>query len=96
MLDHKGGSYRPHVLVEDPAQRATIGANGKGSEEYLGVQFQPASLHLLPGCSAKVWMDLIYHPSVDYARLVPGATFTIREGAKVVGFGKVLQRKDAI
>ena len=96
MLDHAGVFYRPHLLVEDPRQRATIGADGKGTEEYLGVQFQPGNLRLLPGGSAKVWMDLMYHPSVDYKHLIPGATFTIREGAKVVGFGKVLQRKDAI
>src|SRR5262245_24634081 len=95
-LDHAGSFYRPHLLVEDPGQRATIGADGSGTEKYLGVQFRSADLRLLPGASAKVWMDLMNHPSVDYRGLVPGATFTIREGAKVVGFGKVLQRKDAI
>jgi len=43
-------------------------------------------------------MDLMYYPASTYEELQPGATFTIREGAKVVGYGKVLRRNgdDAI
>ncbi len=36
-----------------------------------------------------VELALIYNPHPAYESLVPGATFTIREGAKVVGYGQV-------
>jgi hypothetical protein len=36
----------------------------------------------------------MYYPANPYERLQPGATFTIREGAKVVGYGKALRRTD--
>jgi hypothetical protein len=49
---------------------------------------------LAPGDSAKVSMDLMYHPQVDYRELIPGATFTVREGPKIVGHGRVLKRED--
>jgi hypothetical protein len=32
---------------------------------------------------------LVYWPHPVYESLVPGATFTIREGAQVVGYGQV-------
>jgi hypothetical protein len=35
----------------------------------------------------------MYWPDEDYSNIVPGATFTLREGPKVVGFGKVLSKK---
>jgi hypothetical protein len=91
------GPYRPHLVVGDPKQRkAILGADGKSAEDYLGVQFHPIDRVLEPGSSATLNMDLMYHPSVDYAALLPGVTFTIREGGKVVGFGKVLRRTSAI
>ena len=96
-LDHPTARYRPHVVVGDPHQRkAIIGAEGVVSEEYLGVQFRRTDSRLMPGDSAKVWLELMYYPDLDYRQLIPEATFTIREGAKVVGFGKVIQRMDAI
>ena len=33
-------------------------------------------------------LELMY-PGVDYSRLVKGARFTIHEGSKIVGFGRV-------
>jgi translation elongation factor EF-Tu-like GTPase len=36
----------------------------------------------------------MYHPSVNYAAVVEGAEFSIREGAKVVGVGIVIRRFD--
>jgi hypothetical protein len=32
---------------------------------------------------------LMYYPQPEHESVVPGATFTIREGAKVVGHGQV-------
>jgi hypothetical protein len=90
------GSYRPHLLVEDPTQPHAIGPKGEGTESYLGVQFRPIDRELSPGSSGKLWLELMYFPEVDYSNLKSGATFTIREGPKIVGFGRVLSRADAI
>lgn len=94
-LDHPTAFYRPHVVVGDVRQRqAIVGSDRVCREAYLGVQFRHAELVLAPGASASVWMDLMYYPTVGYERLQPGATFTIREGHKVVGYGTVLRRSD--
>jgi hypothetical protein len=95
-LDHPTAFYRPHVVVGDVHQRrAIIGADRFIAEEYLGVQFQKADLVLAPGSSATLRMDLIYYPELAYDRLQPGVTFTVREGAHIVGYGRILRRNDA-
>ena len=94
-LDHPEAFYRPHVVVGDVQQRrAIVGPDRVLTEEYLGVQFRRAALVLASGSSATVSMDLIFYPGSTYDRLQPGATFTIREGPKVVGYGTVLRRND--
>lgn len=40
----------------------------------------------------KVSMALMYSPDNEYIEVVQGATFTLREGARIVGYGKVLNR----
>jgi len=37
---------------------------------------------------------LVYFPEVSYSHVEEGATFTIREGSRVVGHGVVLERAD--
>jgi hypothetical protein len=82
-------------VVGDPNQRkAVLGSDGVVAEEYLGVQFQAADVEIRPGSRATLWMDLWLTPVTIYEALRPGATFTIREGAKIVAYGRVLQRKD--
>ena len=94
-LDHPEAFYRPHVVVGDIGQRHVIvGVDRVLREEYLGVQFRRAALVLAPGSTATLWMDLMYYPASTYERLQPGATFTIREGPTVVGYGRVLRRND--
>jgi hypothetical protein len=34
-------------------------------------------------------------PRLAYEGVVPGATFTLREGSRIVGFGRVLARQHA-
>lgn len=70
--------YMPHLVVGDPERR---------SGKPLGVAFRRAPLTLAPGATAKVGMDLMYHPQVDYRELV-------REGSKTVGHGRVLKREE--
>ena len=73
--------YRPHVVV--------------GDSEYLGVQFD------LP---SELRFDIEYvlnmyplYKNVDYSPLVEGASFSIMEGGKKVGEGRVIEstRTDA-
>ncbi|MEQ8836540.1 MAG: hypothetical protein RID07_07020, partial [Lacipirellulaceae bacterium] len=88
--------YFPHVVVQSPdAREATRDENGYLVEDYLGVQFidDPNDYEL--GQTAEVKLLLFYHPRVDYSKLVPDATFTIREGGKIVGFGAVQSRHRA-
>lgn len=80
--------YMPHLVIGDPKQISPSGT-------LLGVAFRRAPLKLTPGDTATVRMDLMYHPQVDYRELTPGATFTVREGPKIVGHGRVLKREDS-
>jgi hypothetical protein len=45
-----------------------------------------------PGDSAEVSLALMYFPDDAYDEVQPGATFTLREGPLIVGFGVVLSR----
>lgn len=60
-------------------------------EEYLGVMFErgPDSPEL--GTPLHVRLSLMYWPAHGYEALTPGATFTVREGATIVGYGTVLR-----
>ncbi len=85
-----GCGYRPHLVVGDPQQRkAIVDENNVGQEEYLGVAFLKGPEVIEFGKPLSVQLVLMYHPYVGYAKLVPGATFTIREGGHVVGYGEV-------
>src|SRR5687768_10688366 len=87
-------TYRPHVVVGDPAQRVAITSNDGRTivEEYLGVRFTGADNYILiPGRPHDVSLELCYFPSVDYTALKAGAEFTIREGGQIVGYGHVIE-----
>ena len=85
------GMYRPHIVIGDPEQREPILGRGRTIIElYLGVQFGKQDVVLLPERPTKVVLDLIYFPEISYEQVVPMATFTIREGPKIVGFGSIL------
>lgn len=91
-VDLCAGLYRPHVVVGDPHQRQAIVRDGNVSdEEYLGVQFKPATRRCEPGVPQAVVLQLMSYPRVNCAGLVAGATFTVREGARIVAFGRVLE-----
>lgn len=84
--------YRPHIVIGDPNQRvALVDGAGVSTENYLGVQFTGDDRELPAGSAHQVTLSLIYFPEVDYSAAISGATFTIREGGTVVGFGRVVQ-----
>ena len=90
-----GYQYRPHLVVGDINQRkAILDENKFGMEEYLGVAFFDGPEIIEPDIVIKVSMVLMYFPNVNYEKLIPNATFTLREGAKVVGFGSVIMRRE--
>ena len=79
-----GMSYKPHFR---------IGTAG----EYLGVAFLDGEPPVVaPGATGVATVALIYAGAgVDYGALVPGATFEVLEGARVVGQGTVQRRWQA-
>ena len=84
------GRYMSHVVVGAPAQREARICSNTITEHYLGVLVTDAPDEISPGSSAEVTLRLMYWPCEGYAQLVPGATFIVREGPKIVGFGRVL------
>ena len=84
--------YRPHLVVGDPTQRVALtGKDGRTLiEDYLGVCFTGDERELVPGQPHDVMLLLMYHPYVGYDALTSNASFTIREGAKIVGYGHIL------
>jgi hypothetical protein len=88
---HNSSEYRPHIVVGDPAQKlALLGPDNRTVvEDYLGVCFDGDGSPLDFGRAHDLRLRLIYFPQVDYSALVPGATFTIREGGTIVGSGIV-------
>ncbi|HXD32242.1 MAG TPA: hypothetical protein VN643_14055 [Pyrinomonadaceae bacterium] len=53
-----------------------------------GVVFVAGPEHVVPGQPLEAEAVLIYYPLPEHDAVVPGATFTIREGARVVGYGR--------
>jgi len=84
----------PHIVVGDPSQcEAKVCEGNIITEEYLGILITDAPDELAPGSNADLTLVLMYWPDETYSNVVPGATFTLREGPKVVGFGEVLSKK---
>jgi translation elongation factor EF-Tu-like GTPase len=88
-LDLSGGSYRPHVVVEDLNQPRATTVENLSQETYLGVSVVSGLKEVKSGEPFYVELVLIYWPLLTYESLTPGATFTLREGAKIVGHGQV-------
>ena len=59
-------------------------------EEMLGVTFESGPDDPKVGEPLNVTLSLVFWPTPQYEKLQPGATFTVREGPQIVGFGKVL------
>jgi hypothetical protein len=84
------GTYRPHFVVGDPEQKPVIvDKHNKSQECYLGIAFTSQEGALKAENEIEALVITVY-PDVDYSELVSGSTFTIREGQKIVGNGKVI------
>jgi hypothetical protein len=85
--------YRPHIVLGDPDQRECKVKIIKGSkrltERYLGVAFFDGPEEIPLDKPIQVKMVLMHYPAMPYTEVVPGETFTLREGKWIVGFGQV-------
>jgi translation elongation factor EF-Tu-like GTPase len=82
--------YRPHFVVGDPKQREAKLEKNVIQEEYLGVAFILGPDIVENNQPLQALVCLVY-PNVDYSQLTVGAAFTIREGSRIVGHGKVIK-----
>jgi hypothetical protein len=81
----------PHIVIGDPSQRvAHVGPGNQLLEDYLGVLLHDAPDEWRPGQSVSGTLILMYWPGQRYDSVIPGATFTLREGPNIVGFGRIL------
>ena len=91
-------AYRPHIVIGPPDQREAKREGNTCVERYQGVVFMDEYLQIEPGETVAVCMLLAFYqtPDVLYENVVPGATFTLREGPNIVGYGVVLSRTDSV
>ena len=93
--DLSSGIYRPHIVIQSPDVRAAIvDDDGVCREPYQGVVFMGGPSEYRLGAPTRVSMELCYFPDVQYDDVVPGATFTIREGHQVVAHGHIESRSE--
>ena len=83
------GHYQPHVVVGPPTDRTPAPSGSETPGNYLGVEFYGGAHHIGPGQTAEIQLVLLYE-GVNYSAVVRGATFTVREGPAVVGYGCVI------
>ena len=89
VLVSEQGTYRPHIVIGDPTQRSAITIGNEIRETYLGVVFVSGPSNVLFGETIEAEAVLMHYPLPAHDSVVPGATFTIREGPKVVGYGLI-------
>jgi hypothetical protein len=85
------GEYRPHIVIGPQTQRTAVSEGNRITENYLGVMFVGRPDTIEPGHTAQVKLALMYFPNVPY-EVQPGATFTVREGPEIVGYGVIRSR----
>jgi translation elongation factor EF-Tu-like GTPase len=85
--------YMPHVVVQPrEVRRALVNEQGVGTELYEGIAFVTRPEGYRVGSSGVFVFDLMYYPQDLYPAVQPGATFTVREGLKIVAHGIVTAR----
>lgn len=63
-------------------------------EEYIGVTFHNGPTIPAVGTEMTVILTLLNYPKPAHYKLLPGVTFTIREGSEIVGYGAVCRWMD--
>jgi len=90
------GRYMPHIVLQSREIRQAKIEMRDGIkhiiDEYLGVAFWNGPDPIPISKPFTVVMFLMYPQHPAYDRIAPGAEFTIREGGKIIGHGRVLKR----
>ena len=89
--------YRPHIVIGNPSLRspseetlAKAQLIYEGDGEYLGVVFTGVNLEPIAGHEVTAEIAFFWYPKFSYREAVPGATFTLRERARIIGYGEIL------
>ena len=90
------GQYRSHIVLQsrDVRQAKIEVRDGLRHvvDDYLGVAFWSGPHPVPVSTPFTVTMLLMYPEHPAYDSVIPGAEFTIREGGKIVGHGRVVSR----
>ncbi len=89
------GAYRPHLVVQDRSVRRARMVGNAVDEHYLPVSFVNGPGQFNFGDAVKCVLRLDCFPEVQYEELTTGASFTVREGERIVAHGVVIERRDA-
>lgn len=81
--------YRPHIVIGPTTQRTAA-----PTEHYQSVVFLDEFIEIAPGETKQVSLGLWAYPDNKYADVIPGATFTLREGPTIIGYGTINSRTD--
>jgi hypothetical protein len=83
----------PHIVVQPrEVRKAVVDGKGVGTELYEGVEFIERPAYYRVGTPGVFVFDLMYFPGHQYTSVQPGATFTVREGLRIVAHGLVKVR----
>ena len=89
----KGGRKAPVWLGESADPKYCPHFVVMGGQEYLGVEFVDGPDEPIPpGRRCNATVRFMYEPEVCYASIAVGVEFEVREGSRVVGFGRVTRR----
>ena len=88
-----GYHYRPQIVIGPCDQEHVANMEGYSVKEtYFGVAFARGPNHIEPSCPVIAEAALLYSPALEYSAVIPEATFTLREGPRIVGYGRVIKR----
>jgi len=88
--------YRPHIVLGDPNQRKPILQGNEIIETYIGIAFRSHQHDVEFNKPFDAELVLIYPQPIYEKTIVEGATFTVREGGVIVGYGKVTRSLDLL
>ena len=86
--------YRPLLVIGPTTQRVAKKEGNRLSELHHAIIICDDGITIEPGQTVELTIALSNYrePDCRYEEFVPEATFTVREGAKIVGYGTVLSR----
>ena len=90
-----GGGYRPHIVLQPRSTQEPKIEVKDGVrccvDPFISVAFWAGDDPIPIGLSFQVTLYLWYYPNEMYQGCVPGVTFTLREGSKIIGHGEIVR-----